>query len=511
MLSGRNDYPVLSDAEALEVILRLARRCNRKALKEFLSQGYSVGLRVNGFTAVEKLAMDGDVDAVNFLLDYFCAGLSSAARGYARAGNVEQVEALINMGACMEFAVEGYATSQLDEHVFDLINRGAEIYYAIYGYAQVNAIEKMIKLDGLVMEKLNMTVEGVTIAELRYNYDNIEDAWHAGFAKAGNTTLLDALNGRPERVDYRRIIAYADAGLFDYVDACIASASHPSIMIGVAVEGYALGGHKEHVEKLLLTGTDICYAIIGYANAGLIRHATDLIKRSDDNEMAYLYLVDGLMHAGLVTKADEYFQLGVRKFKWFTKLRENDMEGSLLGYRYSREAATMYSDDRVCLRIQSFTNSHKMTQMLVETLENHDPNHQGKYQVLAAKAREINRWMNEYDLGYSNALKIISLTESERVWCLQGSQMTRKRDENDVAAQSLPIIPYEIFLSITSQMLGLSIKNTELVVATLHEGLMAESIKRNVRKFENRFFTRQKMIDENVKADVKFNPVLRFN
>jgi hypothetical protein len=512
MLSGRNDYPVLSDAEALEVILRLARRCDRKALKEFFSEGYSVGHRVNGMTAVEKLAMEGDVDAVNFLLDYFCASLNCAARGYARAGNVEQVETLLEIGVSKEFAIEGYAVAQLDDHVNDLIYRGAEIYYAIYGYAQVNAIEKMIKLDGLVMEKQNMTVEGVTIAELRYHYDNIEDAWHAGFAKAGNIKLLDALKGREDSVDYRRILVYAEAGLVDFVYGCIANATNKHIAIRRAVEGFAMGGHQEQVEQLLLTGTDIGDAIHGYAKSGMVRQAEELLKRSDDKVAAYLYLVAGLMKAGIVSKVDVYVQAGMRDLKWLLGLRENERESDFPGYRDAWDAGNMYTDDRICLKILSFTNTVKLREILVRKLEDlASDQDKDKYQVLAAKAREINRWMNEYDLGYSNALKIISLTESERVWCLQGRQMTRKRDENDVAAQSLPIIPYEIFLSITAKMLELSIKNAELVVAALHEGLMAGSIKRNVSKFEGGFFTRQQLTVENVKADAKFNPIVRFN
>lgn len=508
MHSNRNDNQSLTDEAALEVIVNHARRCDRKALKEFLSQGYSVGLRVNGITAVEILAMDGDVDAVNFLLDHFCAGMSSAARGYARAGNVEQVEALLDLGASMNAALEGYAISQMHEYVDGLIRRGAEIYHAVYGYAQVNAVARLKNLDDLLVEKIKSMH---SMAEKFLVRENMENAKKLGFIKASNIAAMTALMEDAASVGNNLIMALADAGQFDLVEACIDRPDDRKRAIRYAAEGYAMGGYQDQVERLLQSGAEMSDAICGYAKSGLLRYAIELIKKSDNKEDAYLDLINGLMHAGQVLDCNEYFQMCIREFKWFSKIRNDDIAGNLNGYRYSMEAADMYSDDRMCLRILSFSNSEKMLQLLVETLEYYDSNHQGKYQLLAAKAREINRWMNEYDLGYSNALKIISLTESERVWCLQGDQMTKRRDENDEPTQALPIIPYEIFLSITAKMLGLSVKNTELVVAALHENMMAESVKRNVRQFENGLFSRQQMIDENVKADEKFRPILRFN
>ncbi|MHB1222125.1 MAG: hypothetical protein ACYC0J_09030, partial [Gammaproteobacteria bacterium] len=86
----------------------LTKNKNKDALTSMVEEGFCINTPQNGYSLVELLARQGDVESVEFLMAEFRANQDDAAKGYAQGGHVDQVNMLVTKGADRKLAALGY-------------------------------------------------------------------------------------------------------------------------------------------------------------------------------------------------------------------------------------------------------------------------------------------------------------------------------------------------------------------------------------------------------------------
>lgn len=215
-------------------------------------------------TPVEFLALKGEHEAVEFLLDHFNADANSAVYAYAQMGDMVRVENLIKYhGASLHFAAAGYELSGNHDAAENLFKRGASLDFMVKSAAMANNGQRV---DALLKRGANL---GDAIL---------------GYAQSGNVESAEeliSLGGSQVKAIY----GYALKGLNKKVNEMIKHEKDLMIKqfyLDAAAKAYAYVGDVWHVEKMIFGGAKKVNAVEGYALAGYYKELNELLRRDDE-------------------------------------------------------------------------------------------------------------------------------------------------------------------------------------------------------------------------------------
>jgi len=245
---------------SLDKICQLVRERNLYALEK-LPYG-SLYAKKGAESPVIKLARNGDVKSVDFLLDRG-ASIDEAVTAYAEKGHKKAVENLLERGANKNDALAGYAMGNYRQEVESLISDGADIGYALAGYA----------MGGHHEEVKNLISKEVDINNALY-----------GYALASNKQAIDELlkdaKENNQSYDINQIaMPFAIKGKHKDVENFLKRGAD----INQVAKAYASAGNKKAVDDLLNRGADINAAALGYAMGGHHREVQNLFNGRASN------------------------------------------------------------------------------------------------------------------------------------------------------------------------------------------------------------------------------------
>lgn len=255
----------------VEKIYQLAKDKNKKALTELLNEGsIAVGVQSGSDNAIIRLAREGDVDSVNFLIDEFAASLNDATLGYASGGHVLAAITLRQAGVSHYSFINGLAQAGVPDLIHLWQPTPQYMFFrqvVIDGYARGGHFEtvKNLRENGLNnFFVLSSYAESGFIEEVNKAFDH-------------NNDLYWAIEG------------YARGGYVDEVNKLLAT-DKPNVL-GVAVRFYAIGGHVEQVNDLLERGASIDQAVMGYAEGDHIVQVNQLIAKGASRAKAAMFYI----------------------------------------------------------------------------------------------------------------------------------------------------------------------------------------------------------------------------
>lgn len=125
-------------------IIRLAKARYKDGIAQILKQGFSIDLHYGYDTAISILGKQGDTATIKWLIENCRPGLNQAVRAAAAAGDIELIAELYNKGANLNYALFGAAEAGKYELVKDLLKKyRLDINFAARGLAKAGDIEKL--------------------------------------------------------------------------------------------------------------------------------------------------------------------------------------------------------------------------------------------------------------------------------------------------------------------------------------------------------------------------------
>ncbi len=306
-------------------VCQLAIQGNTQELRH-LTEKVSINLSRGFYRPIMLLAKQGNVGAVNFLINNFGGSLDLAVMGYALGGNEEQVNGLLAAGADPLLALTGYAFSPLDceKKITSLLHsqclKNEEVYTSLLiegaafhgNYVRVKILVKEFqnkpnRPDGNLSKLVAAAILGYAMGghtemvAAMHNSKNSKEIFLnpalTGYAVMGlvkevnNLINADKANFQ-DHINYV-ITHYAMGGNFSEVNNLLSrGASKQS-----AVHGYAWGGYSEKVNEMInisntsVDDTMISFAMMGYAKGGHIDQINQLVTRGISEETACNFYV----------------------------------------------------------------------------------------------------------------------------------------------------------------------------------------------------------------------------
>lgn len=350
-----------------EQIIELAKSKDVVGLTKLINTGISIDFRYGLWSPVGFLASQGNIEAVDFLLEFFNASINHAAWGYAQVGLNKKVDELIACGASLNMALVGYAQKDDDEKVNHLISIKADPFFAVQGYAFANNIEKALYFIKKTGDKgLNMAAKS--------------------FAIMGKVQMVDNL-----------ISQGAD--------------------INSAIQGYAIAGNVAAVEDLLLRGADINDAVWGYATGGWVDEVEDLLTRGADindamkgytsanpNQVDILLARGGDVDKAIGAYAFSFNMPQIEKLVFSNQIALAHIVEYLVNAKY-------FANEALVLKILSSTNDSQFRRLLARAAEVNNKQLNGD--ALLRSATEIREIMQANGLTYKKAKELNDVVLSE--------------------------------------------------------------------------------------------------
>lgn len=429
-------------------ICRLAMNQNKAGLRSLLATGVNIQHHYQMMSPVEYLAKNRKVDAVNFLLDYFPADIHDAALGYVQAGMIDEVNVLLKRGA----SVEGI------------------VHVAVF----------RPDLKRLLRE----------------------------FPLAGLVTFLDSINDDVSFSDDDFIIMnLANKGLVNKVEDLLKHGAN----IKSAVIGYAQSGYVDQVNDLLVRGANINAAVSGYIIAGY-DSLVNMMMEKDVNivstaEFLYPQTANVAQIDNLLTKNPKMFNFHeINNYIFMLAIPDNALRLAVFASEQLRRQL-----------------SH-MHFVLATDEQEFDVGEFKSDDALYVKATYIRLIMDSFDIGFREAYqldlnfsqeqikKMIDIKEryqldsygqakaltipSARAWLLNGSRLAKYG-----CHESNPTIPNNVYWEITSKLLNLTIKDTQVVFNAVHSQHKEKMKDVNLSHFKSGLFTQQQYDDEETRID----------
>lgn len=246
-----------------DAIYQAAKTQNRASLKALVDDGIGLNVCWGYLTPVMLLAIEGDDDAVNLLLDEFQGNNSQAAAGYAYAGRRDALEVFLKKGVLLDDVAFGFALGNYSEFLEPLLVSPLIFESVIQAYAIMKQVKKV---DALSLSHPDSAWAAYTGYASAGHDDMIEsvfndEAKHTffpmilfGYAQQCNLTVLMAmlkkLEGQPQ---YQEYLDEAMRGLCyqGVTGASIDALKHLGASFESMALGYASGGYTKELVSVL--------------------------------------------------------------------------------------------------------------------------------------------------------------------------------------------------------------------------------------------------------------------
>lgn len=514
------------------IICQLVRKKDIPALRQLQKDGISLNILQGEENALRLLAMAGDIESVEFLLNIFQLNkedaitgyalsgyvhevnrliespfdISCAILGYARAGHVLHVKALQKLTDDHgEFAARGYAMSGNKVLVEEQLAAGANCNMAIGGYARggyFQEVQGLIKrgasLDCAVLhcargghtEQVNLLVQqGASLDSAVYGYAKggyiseaselilqgaSRDEAIEGYASSGHINQVNALLKEGASID-SAINGYSEIGEFEEVNKLIRTGANPVN----ALSGYVRTGNIAAYEKLVETcpGMDLSVVIYCLAKLKYVEQVNYLIRKGQPSHLViqgyaeggYQELVDEL----LVNGGNPFYALRGYAMKWRIKpinaLIAKGADRATAAEFYSR--SQLFNQETI-LRLMACTEDRWLRHLLANKAEAKKFKDIG---ILKNRAVTINKVMQVYALDFPEAQALT--IEGFREWILQGIQLFKNKT-----------IPIETFFLISFFVTGLKEQGIANLVLSINKKLLTDTKAELTNQWESGFF-----------------------
>jgi hypothetical protein len=305
-----------------------------------------------------------------------------------------------------------------------------------------------------------------------------------------------------------------------YDDAVKLLINHFRDDAGGAVRGYAEAGLRHKVEALLQCKSyedfDNVREFLGYRN-----------------NLPYIYrgweqAVAGYVHAGLHDLVGEIVQAHPEAIDAavteYVRMKNWDRVEAmlLLGGKLDHHdlPATSFDDDALLQRLMALVAGENTRRALLGLTNPWVTDDEPAFLHSLKKAARIHRLIKEYHLNYRQAFSLHEFQEKGhlqglRTWLLEGLQITEKRrvntakDDDETSVSPLPLVPKDIYIKITSHLLGLTLADARIVLIAARAQLFASVAKHNAEKLVHGFFSPAKYITEQAKIIDAYDPQIK--
>ncbi len=272
-------------------IYQTAKTRNIKAIKDILQTGACLEVRRGYHTPISLLAAEGQFLAVEFLLARFGGSLNNAVYGYGLGGYVDQCKDLVDRGASENDAVFGLLSKKLVTEA--AVYKAALDTYKVMGCAR-----------GGDTDKVNYM--------LLSNSRDIKCYAARGYGLAGNIPAINNLLTRNKTMP--SLVNEAIWGLAVENHEGIKPFLQNQEQNESAIQGYAYGGHKLQVNKLLKEyPLALKYALCGYAEGGhwdIVLHLLEQNKNHAEYKLFISYAIRLFSKGGNINQAYKLIKSG---------------------------------------------------------------------------------------------------------------------------------------------------------------------------------------------------------
>lgn len=452
----------LKNETLFETICRLSQEKDEDALTKIMTAGNCIGVFQGDYNPVMKLAKDGNYEAVEFLIDKFKASLNDAVHGAARGGHIDLINTLVNKGASLNYAVCGAAIEGNVALIDKLISEGAPLSFAVVGVADGGFIELMDNLLSRSAYEVNLLKQAAMAAAIKGHIDLIQKiieraailnnqelaeikicaslgAVSAGIAKFNgsieNGVLLDKAV-----LFWATMVQLARRGDENAINKLIQEGASldegmRKKVLDNAVQTAAVAGHINLVNLLLKQGASLNKAVQGAASGD---HGELTIKLINEGAS----LEEATQSAATAGHIDLINLLIKRGASLFETAKAAVIGGHLEG-----------NQEKV-LRFISFIDNALLRKCLIEKANK--KNNSINIETFAKKASQQNRLIRKYQLDYQQIQPLLAQgARIKREWLLHG--------------EKLAAFPAEIFIHISSFVLGLPNSDTLKVFAAVNK------------------------------------------
>lgn len=299
----------------------------------------------------------------------------------------------------------------------------------------------------------------------------------------------------------------------------------------------AMEGNVDAVNMLIYvfeaSSSDVVY---GYAAVGLVNKVNEMMavgRYSDFDNLRefidyldhHLYIyngwqeaIKGYVHGGFDTYVEDVLlekpNLLNDAVNEYVKIGSWDKVEELLARGGKLDPACIpedvLQDESLKFRLMSIVNNEETRRQIL--MKSNPPFADDEFAFIhpIKKAARMNRVMREYNLSFHQALPLHEFQEKNqlqgvRTWLLEGLLTTQPRKENmpaksyDEAVTVLPLLSRDIFLEISSMLVGLPVDDTRKILVGVHMQLFAGVAKENAKKYALGLFTPAKYMSEQIK------------
>lgn len=230
--------PISTQDHFLQVY-HLALNNDEAGLKALSDSGISLDVTYQLDTPLTRLAVEGQHDAVNLLIQKLECNINYALLGYARVNNHKHVKILLNVGADPAYAVQGYIEGGNDEFAEDFIlSDPMALDQALFCYARSG------------------------------NHKKVEELIQRGGHKI------------------QAIIGYIHGGYCEYAEKLSKITWNGK---SLAARAYAELGNIDRVQLLINEGVDLMHVILGFIEGEFYKLANTYLQLKDKKQQSEIY------------------------------------------------------------------------------------------------------------------------------------------------------------------------------------------------------------------------------
>lgn len=332
----------------------------------------------------------------------------------------------------------------------------------------------------------NLDVDGLTALQAEdhffyYKSDDDDRTVMRQMAKEGNVAAVMMIVQHFYKHADDAVLGYAEAGLIERVNELLDTKSLKDFPDWKEYDEYRANAPSVYKGSKA--------AIQGYAFAGLDAEVEKILKDNPE------YLDDALR--------------GHLEAMHWSKLREFMARGAKIQDEHIPEKIRENKNEINHLLCLMDTAKDRMKLLRIDAGDEPDE----KQAIRLKKAAIMHRIMSEYHLNYEQAqamyAQIKGRPQGVRTWLLQGMQVARplppKKNEDDEdeveeVKNPLPLLFKELYLHISTYVLGLSLDDTKKVLQGVHANLFENVVKHRAGKFTQGLFGMPKYFAETATA-----------
>lgn len=407
-------------------IYSLALEGNEKVLRSLISSTLCIDEYETSslIPAATKLASQGHIEAAE-RLRRLGSNSNFIAEGAAMGGYFEYAESLLKHGACIQYIAQGAAQGGYFNYIKQIQIQGARADFIAKGAAaggHLNIVSQLLNADGTLI---------VPIAEYA--------------AIVGNIAFTRELLQRYPGIIHIIAKGAAIGGFIEYAEELRLLGAHAPLI----AEGAAIGDHHEYAEQLLQLHPDTSI-IQSIARGAAFGGHSEWVKEIQLNHQANIFQIAlGATIGGHLNFAENFRTKGVDT-AWI-------VGGACAGYHLTTSKQQFNW-------LLSFKDK-KVRRQYKNTLQHDNRIHKSTRKALpyiAAKVEAIYAYQDQYTISQKQALALVC-TPNLMLWLVQCGYQLRKERYCQETQQTLPSLPPEIILKITSYLVNFSLTENEIL------------------------------------------------